>query len=264
MRLPWGAMRWAPRLRVGRPACTGASTPARALLPVLALLLTPLAGNAQTAADAPALPAHATSVAGFVPPGWVIEQQHAADLNRDGRRDALLLLRRAPAAAQPGEPGTTGSTVDSGAGRSPLRLLVVLLGGRGGYALSALNARLIPQVDLASQDDPLADGELAARPGGFDIKLGLMAGVGSYLSASLRYRFRFQGGCFQLIGYDRLETHRATLNTQDLSINYLNGAVVRTSGNAQSDAAQVRRERLAANPRRCFQALDSAAGFKPL
>lgn len=263
MRLPrWGVMRWAPRLRKGRAARAGAPASAGALL--LALLLTPLAGSAQTTPDAPALPAQAASVAGFVPPGWVIEQQHAADLNRDGRRDALLLLRRAPAAAQPGEPGTTGSTVDGGAGRSPLRLLAVLLGARGGYALSALNARLIPQVDLASQDDPLTDGELAARPGGFDIKLGLVAGVGSYLSASLRYRFRYQGGCFRLIGYDRLETHRATLNTHDLSINFLNGAAVHTSGNAQSDATQVRRDRLAANPRRCFQDLDNAADFKPL
>ena len=263
MRLPlWGTMRRDPGQPEGRTARTGATAPARALL--MALLLAPLTGTAQTAPEAPALPGQAAGVAGFVPPGWAIEQQHVADLNRDGRRDALLLLRPAPAAAQPGQPGTTAGTVDGGAGRSPPRLLAVLLGARSGYALAALNARLIPRVDLTSQDDPLADGELAVRPGGFDIKLGLVAGVGSYLSASLRYRFRYQGGCFRLIGYDRLETHRATLNTQDLSIDFRNGAVVHTSGNAQSDATQVRRERLATNPRRCFQDLDSAADFKPL
>ena len=63
---------------------------------------------------------------------------------------------------------------------------------------------------------------------------------------------------------DRLETHRATLATQDLSVNFLTGAVLHTTGNAQSDASQVRRGRLAANPRRCLQDLDSAVYFKPL
>ena len=103
------------------------------------------------------------------------------------------------------------------------------------------------------------------RPGGFDIKLELMARVGSYLSASLRYRFRYQGDCFRLVGYDWLETHRATLDTQDLSINFITGAVVRKSGNAQSEVpAHVRREQLPSNPRRCFQDLDNAANFKPM
>lgn len=241
-------MSLAPRHRDGRAARAGDSL-SRGLL-CLALLLAPLTGGAQAASDAPLLPRKASSVARFVPPGWDIEQQHSADLNRDGRRDVLLLLRAAPAGPPPR--------------LSPPRLLAVLLGAGGGYALSAQNGRLIPQVDLATQDDPLADGELVVRPGGFDIKLGLMASVGSYLSASLRYRFRRQGGCFRLIGYDRLETHRATLDTQDLSINFLTGAVVRTSGNAQADTTQVRRERLASSPRRCFQDLDSAADFRPL
>ena len=48
----------------------------------------------------------------------------------------------------------------------------------------------------------MADGELTVRPGGFDIKLGMTAGVGSYLGATVRYRFRYQNGCFRLIGYD--------------------------------------------------------------
>ena len=226
----------------------------RVALPLAALLLAPLQVRTQPAIDASALPARAASVAAFVPPGWTIEQQRAADLNRDGRRDAVLLLRRLPAAG----------VADGKDNRSPQRALAALLGVRGGYTLLALNARLVPQVDLASQEDPMADGELSVRPGGFDIKLGVMSGVGSYQSASLRYRFRYQGSCLRLIGYDRLETHRATLATQDLSINFLTGAVVRTTGNAQSDVTQVRRERLSTNPYRCFQDLDSAAEFHPL
>jgi hypothetical protein len=209
----------------------------------------------------PVLPARASGPAGFVPSGWMIEQQHEADLNRDGRPDALLLLRSAPADTPP---ASIGAPADARPGRSPARLLVVVFGTSGGYALAASNARLIPQVDLASQEDPLADGEITVSPGGFDLRLGLVAAVGSYQTAALHYRFRYRGGCFLLIGYDRLETHRATLEAQDLSINFLTGGVLRTRGNAQTDATQVQRERLATNPRRCLQDLGSAADFNPL
>lgn len=230
----------------------------RELALLVPLLLAPLAVRAQILAETPSLQARAASVDAMVPEGWAIEQQQAADLNRDGRRDVVLLLRRLPASSD------SGKGADASENRSPQRALAALLGVRGGYTLSALNARLIPQVDLGSQEDPLADGEIVTQRGGFDLKLSLTAGVGSYLSAALRYRFRYQGGCLRLTGYDRLETHRATLDTQDLSINFLTGVVVRTSGNAQSDATRVRREKLAANPRRCLQELQSAAQFQPL
>lgn len=197
---------------------------------------------------AQALPARAGAITGFVAPGWAIEQQHEADLDRDGRADAVLLLRG---------PGA--------AGRSPPRTLAVVLGGPAGWRLAASNARLIPQVDLATQEDPLADGEIVARRGGFELKLGLAAGQGSYLSASLRYTFRYQGGCFLLTSFDRLQTHRATLDTEDLSVDFVAGAVQVSRGNAQSDdAPRVHRQPLAGNPRHCLQDLGDAAAFNPL
>ena len=209
------------------------------------------AAQTPTTVTAEALvPARAATLAQFVPEGWTLEQQKVADLNGDGRADALLLMRH---------PQASGT---------PQRILAVVLrqpGNHAGYKLSELNGRLIPYNDDAKQEDPMADGELVVRRGGFDIKLTLLTGVGSYQTAALRYRFRYQDGCFRLIGYDRMETHRATLDTQDLSINFLTGAVVRRTGNAQSNAsaAKEKRERLKANPRRCFHELDSATGFNP-
>src|SRR4051812_44044982 len=139
------------------------------------------------------VPVNATKLSQFVPEGWLLEQHKVADLNSDSLADALLLMRRAEA---------------SGA---PHRILAVVLRQRGdnaGYTLSELNGRLIPRSDDARQEDPMADGELIVRRGGFDIKLTLLAGIGSYQTATLRYRFRYQDGCFRLIGYDRMETHR--------------------------------------------------------
>ena len=184
-----------------------------------------------------------------MPAGWAIEQRHLADFNRDGHADALLLLRKAAA---------KGST--------PPRMLLAALATTmpPGYALSAANAQLVPQDASGNLEDPMADGEIAVRPGGFDLKLGMMQGAGSYLGATVRFRFRFQGGCFRLIGYDRAETHRGTLDIRDLSVNFLTGATIQTTGNAQSDATQTRRGRLGANPRRCLADLGSGWTFDPL
>lgn len=226
------------RRSTGRPAilgwCRWAALAAAAVWPSLAGAQTP--------------PAHAAQLSQFVPEGWVLEQQKVADFNGDGREDALLLMRR---------PAATGT---------PYRMLAVVLrqpGGNAGYLLAELNRRLIPRSDDPGQEDPMADGEITVRPGGFDIKLTLLAGAGSYQTATLRYRFRYQNGCFLLIGYDRMETHRATLDTRDLSVNFLTGAVVHRTGNAQS-ATEERREKLKTNPRRCLRDLDNAAGFNPL
>lgn len=216
------------------------------------MLLAALAGSAPAAAEAPPLPSQAANLADFVPAGWSVEQRHAADLNRDGREDAVLLLRREAAATGPGQ------------ALSPQRMLAVLLGDPAGFVLSARNTELIPQVHLAGQEDPLADGKITARTGGFDIKLGLLSGVGSYLSVVLRYWFDYQGGCFRLIGYDRRETHRATGREDDLRVDYLSGTVARTTGNASTAAdSVVHTTQLTSPPHRCLAHLDSAAEFAP-
>jgi len=195
------------------------------------------------------LPAAAATVESLVPVGWAIEQRHHADFNRDGHADVLLLLRQAAA---------TDTT--------PLRILLVALATATppGYALSAANARLVPRDASGTLEDPMANGEITVRPGGFELKLGMVPGAGSYLTATMRYRFRREGGCFRLIGYDRAETHRGTLDIRDLSVNFLTGAVIQTTGNAKSNATQTVRKRLAANPRRCLADLGSGWTFDPL
>lgn len=211
-----------------------------------------LAGAAAAVQAAPELPPQAATTEAFVPAGWQIEQRQSVDLDRDGRRDAVLLLR--PDAPPPAP----------GAGRSPERVLAVLKSRPGGWSLAGANARLVPQVDLAAQEDPLVNGELLAERGSALLSLGLGSTAGSYLSATVRYRFRIEGGCVRLIGYDRLQTHRGTQDTQDTSVNFLTGVVLHTSGNAQGDTTAKRRARLAANPRRCLGDLDSAVSFAPL
>jgi hypothetical protein len=89
--------------------------------------------------------------------------------------------------------------------------------------------------------------------------------VGSYQQATIRYRFRFDGRCFRLVTHDRLHTHRATLDTLDVKVSLLTGAVTRTSGNAETAVTpETTRERLRANPRRCLADIGNGWTFDPL
>jgi hypothetical protein len=220
---------------------------------IAAIALCPAIGLGQMAPSAdvamPSLPAASTTVEGLVPAGWTMEQRHQADFDGDRRADVLLLLRP-----------TTGQEP------VPPRILLVALAlpKAPGYALLAANGRLVPRDPSGALEDPMADGGITVRPGGFDLKLGMMPGVGSYLAATMRYRFRLENGCFRLIGYDRAETHRGTLDTRDLSINFLTGVVVRSTGNAQSNKTRTERQRLPANPRRCLGELGNGWTFDPL
>ena len=197
----------------------------------------------------PSLPANGATVESLVPAGWIIEQRHQADFNRDGRADVLLLIRQA-------------ETHDV----APRRILLVALGTTrpAGYALFETNARLIPSDSSGQFDDPMANGQITVRPGSFDVKLSMMSSVGSYLAATMRYRFRFERGCFRLIGFDRYETQRATLDTHDLSVNFLTGGVASTTGNAESNRKQTQRSLLASNPRRCLSDVPNGWTFDPL
>lgn len=194
----------------------------------------------------PSISRSAPALGKFAPEGWKVEQQKAADLNRDGSMDALLLL----APEQPN--GSQG------------RILAIVLGDprrTGAYTLAETNDTLIPPREEQDQE---AEEELAVRPGGFDVRITLSAAAGSYLGVSARYRFRHQNGCFRLIGYDRMETHRATMAIRDLSVNFLTRTVLHRTGTEGEGPVKERRERMKPAPLPCFRDLGSAATFNPL
>jgi len=234
--------------RTGWPAIIGwcrwaTLAAAGATSPILAFAQVPK--SASLAQLVVFVPSKAAQPSQFVPQGWVLEQQKVTDLNGDGLADALLLMRK------------------SDTGGTPPRILAVVLRQKNGYALAEMNSRLIPHSDNPNQEDPMADGEITAQPGSFYLKLTLTSGAGSYEMETLHYHFRHQDGCFRLVGYDRMETNRATLDTHDLTVNFLTGTVIHRTGNAQSDATEEKSDTLKTNPRLCLRDLDNAAVFHP-
>jgi hypothetical protein len=223
-----------------------------ALMPSLALAQWPDVPPVK----APALALTAPTPEAFVPTGWVLVQQIAQDFDGDGRPDALLLLRM-------NDPHNV--LTQEGMGESPLdtnpRLLAAVLAEGQGYRLAFQNLALIPRHDTPTLDDPFTSVE--SIKGGFDVSLHSFANAGSWWMGNTKFRFRFQGGCFRLIGYDTSSVHRASQATESTSANYLTGLVVQSRSEGETDKPEVTRKKLKSKKPVCIEAMGDGFEFQP-
>jgi hypothetical protein len=181
----------------------------------------------------------------LVPSGWRIEQRHDADFNGDSRPDAILVLRQGEAAVPP-------------------RTLLVALAATAPatFTAAAQNAKLIPSDPSGQIEDPLLDGGIEVRPGEFDVTLVLASASGSAQTATVRYRFRWQNGCVQLVEFRRAETNRASLDIHDTTANLLTGEVTLTSGHESGDKT-TEQSRLTNLSPRCLPDLPGGLDYDP-
>jgi hypothetical protein len=187
-----------------------------------------------------------SSIDALVPAGWRIEQRHDADLNGDGKADAILVLRQGDAAVPP-------------------RTLLVALATNAPatFAASAQNAKLIPSDPSGQIEDPLIDGGIEVRPQEFDVTLALVSASGSAQTATIRYRFHWQNGCFQLVEFRRAETNRASLDIRDMTANLVTGEVISTSGNESTGDRKTETSPLTNLSPRCLPDLPGGLDYDP-
>lgn len=207
----------------------------------------------------PRLVRQAASAAGFVPAGWVLEKQASGDLNGDGAADLAILLRQND--ARNVVSNAEGLGVES-LNTNP-RILAVAFARRSpaGYSLVMENHALIPRHDSPTLDDPFHDLEIVK--GTLRLSLLQFASAGSWGTSITKFNFRYQKNCFQLIGYDRNETHRGSGETTNLSINYLTKKAIVTTGNIENDETRVRPKRLASTRTLCIDQIGNGWEFDP-
>lgn len=209
----------------------------------------------------PRLPAEAAAAAGFAPSGWRTETEVRGDLNGDGIADLAFTLR----AQDP-----TNVITHSGLGQNPLdsnpRLLAIAFGrAAGGYALAIQDHRLIPRhADPVLSDafDPEAR-NLAIQRGTLRVTLHSFASVGSWGAGNRSFTFRWQEGRFALIGFDSMSVHRASGETEKVSVNYLTRRMQTSTGNIESNNDQVRWRSLPAQPLPSLGQIDNGMLFDP-
>lgn len=179
----------------------------------------------------PQLPEHASTAKGFVPRGWLLEIQKSGDLNNDGRRDLLLVLR---------ENNPENIIEPDGLGENPLdtnpRILAVAFKKPGGgYVLAMQNHTVIARHVESNLSDVLENGGVAIVRGNLRVDTQFFANAGSWWMSNTTFTFRYLQGGFKLIGYDSFSMNRATHEIDKISINYLTGKIKIAKGRGDDD-----------------------------
>ncbi len=180
----------------------------------------------------PTIPASGARALDFVPTGWALEHEKQGDLNKDGKADLLLVLRK--------DYKLDASNPDD---FDPLnRVLLVAFGDTAnhGYRLALVNTSLLPLRETSSLDDILDwPDSVSLDDHSFKITMHLFMSAGGWDTGTSSFHFRYQDGGFALIGYDNDNTHRGSGKTTQTSINYLTRKAKITTGSIENDRTKV-------------------------
>src|SRR5215217_4818232 len=185
----------------------------------------------------PLLADHASSAAGFVPAGWLLEATASGDIDRDGRSDLAFVVRMSdPANIVPND-ALCGDSFDT----NPRIFAVALAEPGGGYRLGTSDNELIPRHDNPCASDPFgAPEQLSIARGAVRIDLERFMSAGGWDMGTTSFTFRWEGDGLRLIGYDFSNVRRNTGEFGGVSINYLTGRAELTQGRIDEDRDTVR------------------------
>ncbi|HKV12347.1 MAG TPA: hypothetical protein VJ725_29650 [Thermoanaerobaculia bacterium] len=229
----------------------------------LAFLLLPTAVRASSEDSVPpvafpTIPAQAPAKAGFVPKRWVVEKEGRGDLNGDGVPDLMLLLHMTDPKNVMENDGLGPDQLDT----NP-RMLVVAFADKAAskYSLALSNHTLIPRHTIPVMDDPLEG--VAIVKGTLQVSLTSFMSAGSWYTSQTKFTFRYQDGCFKLIGYDSMEAKRNTGEMSTVSINYLTRKMKTAKGNLGTDKEEVSWKTIRTPKLLCLDAVGDGLEFSP-
>lgn len=171
----------------------------------------------------PTIEAKRQSIIDFVPEGWTILDSAYGDLNKDGFRDAAIVIQHKDSISMV-------NSLDDTILTQPRMLLIVLKDPvENGFALIETSNSFILKHDNPAMDDPYQD--LTINKGLLEVKFRLFYNMGSWFVTNAVYKFRYQQGQFVLIGAENFSFHRATHDFEDYSYNFLTKKRALTKGN---------------------------------
>ena len=158
-----------------------------------------------------------------MPISWTILDSAYGDLNKDGIKDAAIILQHKDSVSVINGLQDTVLTQP--------RILIILFKNRfdSSFALIEQRSSFILKHDNSAMDDPYQ--EMAIKNGVPEIKFHLFYNMGSWYLTNSAYKFRYQQHQFVLIGADNFSFHRATQDFEDYSYNFLTKKRVLTKGN---------------------------------
>ena len=185
----------------------------------------------------PVIKSNGQSIVDFIPAGWTVLDSAFGDLNMDGVKDAAIILQHKDSVSLVNSSEDTVMTQP--------RILLLILKNRADNKLSLIEQSnsFILKHDNSIMDDPYQG--ILIDKGILKIDFHLFYNMGSWYSTSSTYKFRYDGKEFKLIGADYSTIHRATLDYEDYSYNFLTKKRSYSKGNDQSDTKKTTLKTLA-------------------
>lgn len=173
-------------------------------------------------------------VADFVPPGWMVLDSAYGDLNKDGIKDAAIVIQHKDSVL------LVDSLEDTVLTQPRILLLFFKKAADNSYELVEQSNSFIlkhesvmPDDDLRQwrpiMDDPYQD--IAIANSVLKVSFRIFYSMGSWNVTGVEYKFRYQQGGFALIGADYSSYHRGTMDSEDYTFNFLTKKKTVAKGN---------------------------------
>ena len=161
----------------------------------------------------PVIKSNGQSIVDFIPAGWTVLDSAFGDLNMDGVKDAAIILQHKDSVS------LVNSSEDTVMTQPRILLLILKNPADNKLSLIEQSNSFILKHDNSIMDDPYQG--IAIDKGILKIDFHLFYNMGSWYSTSSTYKFRYDRKEFILIGTDLSTIHRATLDYEDYSFNFL-------------------------------------------
>jgi hypothetical protein len=162
----------------------------------------------------PILIKESTYINDFIPNNWTLLDSVTGDLNKDNYRDIVMVFQQKDSISWIDDEADTLFTQP--------RILAILFwdNSKKTFKLIEQSNSFILNHDNPTMEDPFVG--LSIDKNVLNIELKLWYNGGTWWTTGAIYKFRYnQNNDFDLIGFDSWNIHRATLETNDYSVNFL-------------------------------------------
>lgn len=178
----------------------------------------------------PVISQQAPTLQKFIPGDWKILDVDMGDLNKDGYPDIAFVITNENQCDTP-EPENPDFKVCP-------RLLGIAFwdNEKQTFVLKEQTNNFIKSADSSTMDEPFEG--ITIRKGSLQIDFHYWYSMGTWYTTNDRYIFRYQNDHFELIGFAEDTTHRATLETTQISVNYSTKQIILTTGEGETGKSE--------------------------
>lgn len=171
----------------------------------------------------PSIKSTGQNITDFVPTGWTILDSAYGDLNKDGTKDAVIIIQHKDSISM------INSLEDTILTQPRMLLILFKKSTNNSYVLTEQSNSFILKHDNPNMDDPYQ--ELTINNGTLEVRFHLFYNIGSWYVTNAAYKFRYRQGRFVLVGAYNSSFHRVTHDFEDYSYNFLTQKRALTKGN---------------------------------